>query len=601
MKTFSIKQKLGLLVGIMGIALVAMAILNYTDVSDISGLQKRLNVWSNIDMMMNEDIHQPVLEICSNIYRYVHVQDEATQREVHNAFVVLKRNLAAWAGLAPDNNNLQQTAQVIQQKLSLLESKFHAYAKNHQSVSGNDLIDAVYNLQNSLQAEMDQFMDNVIDPAKEELENEIVANLQTMKTIALIAGVVGIGLTLVILLLVNRNISAPLQKLAWFSAQIGAGNLGVTLDYRQNDEIGRVADALRLMSDNLKNIVNELESMTEQVGNGNMNWRVRYSNKKGVFKDLCQGINKMLDAIVEPMQEQVKALERMSKGDLSAFITREFKGEHQRVVDLINRFLQEMNARLGKIRSAVKESSSASEQVGATSQTLASSAQQQGASLEEISSTVEEIDSQVKMNAENAQVANNLANETAQTVKRGNEQMEQMVRAMNEIAEASREVGKIIKVIDEIAFQTNLLALNAAVEAARAGQHGKGFAVVAQEVRNLAGRSAKAAKETADLIENALKQVNEGVELAGRTANVLKEIGQNAAKTRDLVAEMSTGSQEQATGINQVTRAIGEINTGVQNVLQQSEELATAAEELHDQVRTVLENIERFKLAEENA
>jgi methyl-accepting chemotaxis protein len=341
--------------------------------------------------------------------------------------------------------------------------------------------------------------------------------------------------------------------------------------------------------------------MSNNVRDGNLEWRVRYSNKNGVFKDLCLGVNKMLDVIVEPMQEQAKALERMSKGDLSAFITRKFKGEHQRVVDLINMFLQEMNARLSKIRSAVKESSSASEQVGATSQTLASSAQQQGASLEEISSTVEEIDSQVKMNAENAQVANNLANETAQTVKRGNEQMEQMVRAMNEIAEASREVGKIIKVIDEIAFQTNLLALNAAVEAARAGQHGKGFAVVAQEVRSLAGRSAKAAKETADMIENALKQVDEGVELAGKTANVLKEIGQNAVKTRDLVAEMSTGSQEQATGINQVTRAIGGINVGVQNVLQQSEELATAAEELHDQVRTVLENIERFKLAEGSA
>ena len=601
MKSLSIKQKLWLLVGIMGLALVVMAGLNYSGIADIYGSQKRLNVWNNIDMMMNEDIHQPVLEVCSHIYRYLHVQDEATHREVHNAFVVLKRNLDAWANLAPDNNGLQQTAQSIQQKATLLENKFHAYVKNHQSMSTKELLDAVYSLQKSMQAEMNQFMDNVIDPAKEKLENQVTADLKVMKITSLVGGAVGIGLIIVILLLVNRNISVPLQELAWYAEQIGSGNLDVTLDYHQHDEIGRVADALRSAGKTLKEIINDLTVMSNNVRDGNLEWRVRYSNKKGVFKDLCLGVNKMLDVIVEPMQEQAKALERMSKGDLSAFITRKFKGEHQRVVDLINMFLQEMNARLSKIRSAVKESSSASEQVGATSQTLASSAQQQGASLEEISSTVEEIDSQVKMNAENAQVANNLANETAQTVKRGNEQMEQMVRAMNEIAEASREVGKIIKVIDEIAFQTNLLALNAAVEAARAGQHGKGFAVVAQEVRSLAGRSAKAAKETADMIENALKQVDEGVELAGKTANVLKEIGQNAAKTRDLVAEMSTGSQEQATGINQVTRAIGGINAGVQNVLQQSEELATAAEELHDQVRTVLENIERFKLAEENA
>ena len=177
MKSLSIKQKLWLLVGIMGLALVVMAGLNYSGIADIYGSQKRLNVWNNIDMMMNEDIHQPVLEVCSHIYRYLHVQDEATHREVHNAFVVLKRNLDAWANLAPDNNGLQQTAQSIQQKATLLENTFQAYVKNHQSMSTKEVLDAVYSLQKSMQAEMNQFMDNVIDPAKEKLENQVTADL----------------------------------------------------------------------------------------------------------------------------------------------------------------------------------------------------------------------------------------------------------------------------------------------------------------------------------------------------------------------------------------------------------------------------------------
>jgi methyl-accepting chemotaxis protein len=170
---------------------------------------------------------------------------------------------------------------------------------------------------------------------------------------------------------------------------------------------------------------------------------------------------------------------------------------------------------------------------------------------------------------------------------------------MGAIAESSREIAKIIKVIDEIAFQTNLLALNAAVEAARAGQHGRGFAVVAQEVRNLAGRSAKAAKETAELIDDAGRRVADGVKVAGETSTALNEIVQNVTKVKDLAGEIASASEEQSKGLAQINVAMLQVNQGAQASSQQSEELASTADELGNLADRLREEAARFKLQEQ--
>ncbi len=227
--------------------------------------------------------------------------------------------------------------------------------------------------------------------------------------------------------------------------------------------------------------------------------------------------------------------------------------------------------------------SSASTQVTDASQSLAEGATEQAAGLEETSSSLEEMASQTRRNADNAQQANTLATEANMTGANGTEAMDRMTGAINKIQQSADETAKIVKVIDEIAFQTNLLALNAAVEAARAGEAGKGFAVVAEEVRNLAMRSAEAAKNTSGMIEESVKNAGTGVQIADEVCSVLEKIVTAVGKTSDLVGEIAAASQEQAQGIEQVNTAVNQMDKVTQQNAASAEESASASQELSAQ------------------
>ncbi|MDT8316490.1 MAG: methyl-accepting chemotaxis protein [bacterium] len=246
-----------------------------------------------------------------------------------------------------------------------------------------------------------------------------------------------------------------------------------------------------------------------------------------------------------------------------------------------------INKAIDEINDGAEQVASASTEISSSSQALAEGATEQAASLEETSSSLEEMSSTVQQNADNAGQAQQLSTVAKDTAVKGADSVSKMIAAVNEINASSVEVSKIIKVIDEIAFQTNLLALNAAVEAARAGEHGKGFAVVAEEVRNLAGRSAEAAKTTSGLIEDSTAKAKLGSELAAESGQVLNEIVTNATKASDLISEIAAASREQAEGINQVTKAVTQMDQVTQQNSAYSEETASASEELSAQAENL--------------
>ncbi len=243
----------------------------------------------------------------------------------------------------------------------------------------------------------------------------------------------------------------------------------------------------------------------------------------------------------------------------------------------------------GSLQDASSQISSASNQVSTSSQSLASGASEQAASLEETSASLEEINSMTKRNAEHAQNANAIARETRTAADQCTQQMEEMVSAMDAIKGSSDNIAKIIKTIDEIAFQTNILALNAAVEAARAGEAGMGFAVVADEVRTLAQRSAQAAKETAQKIDDSITKSSAGVDISGRVASSLKQIATKARQVDDLVGEIATASAEQTRGIEQVNQAVSQMDKVTQGNAASAEETAAASEQLKAQAQALLD------------
>lgn len=436
-------------------------------------------------------------------------------------------------------------------------------------------------------------------------------------------------------------LAVPLAVLKDMLLMIADGKLPEKIvdDVRKGDFID-LKNSANALIETLQQVDSDARELVEAIKEGHIiKTRAHVDDHKGIFKEIMLGYNNLLDLIVASLDETMSVMGKLAKGDLKARMIKEYKGDFNilktnlntsfdslpldeiyevmqamangdltvamvgdyqgdnlRIKEAVNNTINSLNQILINVKTTVDEVTHAAMQVSDTSQGLSQGATEQAASLEEITSSMNEIGGQTKLNAENASIANNLATNARDAAEKGNSEMSHLTGAMNEINASSHSISKIIKVIDDIAFQTNLLALNAAVEAARAGRHGKGFAVVAEEVRSLAARSAKAASETSEMIENSIKTVDRGAELVEKTGEALKLIQSESVKVADIIGEITTSSNEQAQGIAQINEGLNQIDRVTQTNTASAEESASAAEELSGQAAQLNELVDRFKL-----
>jgi methyl-accepting chemotaxis protein-1 (serine sensor receptor) len=326
----------------------------------------------------------------------------------------------------------------------------------------------------------------------------------------------------------------------------------------------------------------EVGAIVYAAGEGDFTKRISMAGKQGFFQTLGEGINQLMETSSVGLNEVVRVLGAIARGDLTEKIERDYAGTFGELKQGCNDTVARLSQTIADVRESAEALTNASEQVSATAQSLSQASNEQAAGVEETSASIEQMTASIAQNTENAKVTDGMASKAAQEATEGGEAVKATVAAMKQIA-------KKIGIIDDIAYQTNLLALNAAIEAARAGEHGKGFAVVAAEVRKLAERSQVAAQEIGEVATNS-------VELAEKAGKLLDQMVPNIKKTSDLVQEITAASEEQSSGLGQINVAVGQLSQTTQQNASSSEELAATSEQMSDQAEQLQQMMSFFKL-----
>lgn len=367
--------------------------------------------------------------------------------------------------------------------------------------------------------------------------------------------VVALIITILLSTYLTRSITKPLRQLEAAADKIVNGNFDISVTYESKDELGSLTKSFKNMTFILETVISDASRLLSEMADGNFDVRTNAEER--------------------------------------------YVGSLQSLLLSIRKLNKDLSITLGQINQSADQVASGSGQVSNGAQALAQGATEQAASVEELASTITNISYQVKSTADNAMEARSKSNTAGGEAEICNNQMHDMMDAMEEIARSSNEISKIIKTIEDIAFQTNILALNAAVEAARAGEAGKGFAVVAEEVRSLASKSSVASKNTAELIESSVNAVTRGTKLANSTAESLVQVVNHVRSASTKVDEIANAAEEQAGAIEQVTLGVDQISSVVQTNSATAEESAAASQELSEQASTLKSLVAKFKLREE--
>jgi methyl-accepting chemotaxis protein len=344
-------------------------------------------------------------------------------------------------------------------------------------------------------------------------------------------------------------------------------------------------------------IESEVSGIISAAAAGDFSRRLEVSRMTGFFKEISVGINDLLEANTRALQDVGAMFSRLARGNLSEKIDSDYQGVLGVLKDDANATVDNLQEIIFSIKDATDLINTAAKEIASGNQDLSSRTEEQASSLEETASSMEQLTSTVKQNADNARQANELAGNAQQVAIKGGEVVGQVVDTMSAIHQSSSKIADIIGVIDGIAFQTNILALNAAVEAARAGEQGRGFAVVATEVRNLAQRSAAAAKEIKGLISDSVEKVETGNKLVDQAGRTMEEIVTSIKRVARIMGDISDASREQSSGIEQVSLAVSQMDEVTQQNAALVEEAAAAAESLEEQAHNLAQAVSVFSLA----
>lgn len=410
---------------------------------------------------------------------------------------------------------------------------------------------------------MDQVRATLIDVseiASTNAHTKVVSSENMAKTgelIVFVLVVVSVGLSIALGLAVSSSVRKPVSEMQKVCGEIAKGNMNVEIKYESKDELGDMATDMRHMTKSLKTIIADIDYWMEKMGDG--------------------------DFTVESQAEDA------------------YTGDYVSILGAFKKLRSSMNDTLSQIDVSADQVNSGGEQVSSSAQALAQGSTEQASSVQELAATINDISSQIATTARHAKTAKEENEQSHQQIEVCSSHMDELMRAMNVIDNKSKEISKVIKTIEDIAFQTNILALNAAVEAARAGSAGKGFAVVADEVRNLATKSQEASKSTGALIEETVKAVADGTRLSGETDEALREVVASAQKVLDAVTLISTATEEETNSLAQVTTGIDQISSVVQTNSATAEQSAAASEELSGQANLLKEMVGRFHLAQSSS
>ncbi|WP_432740464.1 methyl-accepting chemotaxis protein [Methylobacter sp. G7] len=346
---------------------------------------------------------------------------------------------------------------------------------------------------------------------------------------------------------------------------------------------------------------NEVAIIVEAAARGDFSMRFDLEGKEGFLRHLGADINQLMQTSETSLNEVVRVLNALSRGDLTETISNDYSGIFGQLKDDSNTTVEKLKTIISQIKDAAAGIDTGTQEIASGNNNLSYRTEQQAASLEQTAASMEQLTSAVQHNAKNAQQANQLAVDATVIAGKGVDVIGQVVMTMNDINESSRKIGDIISVIDDIAFQTNILALNAAVEAARAGEQGRGFAVVAVEVRNLAQRAATAAGEIKNLISDSVDKVSGGSKLVTQAGLTMEEIVASIRGVTDMMAEISAASAEQSSGIEQVNQAIAQMDDVTQQNAALVEQAAAAAESLEEQAQNLVVTVSGFKVDDSSA